>query len=191
MPIVFCTVVTGIAKMGDLRKVGRVGLKGIVYFEVLSTAALVIGLLVARVFQPGSGMNVSPASLDPGAVAAYAGGSHRPGTVDFILNVIPRDVVDAFARGEILQVLLVAILFGVGLAFVREDGQPVLAFLDGVGKVFFRIVALVMRLAPLGAFGAIAFTVGQYGLHTLLSLGRLILCFYATSLVFVLAVLAW
>ena len=189
VPIVFCTVVTGIAKVGNLRQVGRVGLKGIVYFEVFSTAALVIGLLVAKAFQPGSGMSVNPASLDSRAVAAYTGGSRHSGTVDFILNVIPRDVVDAFARGEILQVLLVAILFGVALTFVREDGQPVLAFLDGVGKVFFRIVALVMRLAPLGAFGAMAFTVGQYGAHSLLSLGKLVLCFYATSLVFVLVVL--
>jgi aerobic C4-dicarboxylate transport protein len=188
-PIVFCTVVTGIAKMGDLGKVGRVGLKGIVYFETLSTVALVIGLLVAKAFQPGSGMNINPATLDTRSIATYTSGSQRLGTVDFILNVIPRDVADAFARGEILQVLLIAILFGVALAILREEGKPVLTFLDGVGKVFFRIVALVMRLAPLGAFGAMAFTVGQYGVQTLASLGKLILCFYATSLVFILVVL--
>ena len=189
VPIVFYTVVTGIAKMGDLGKVGRVGLKGIIYFEVLSTAALAIGLVVAHVFKPGGGMNINPATLDTRAIAAYTAGSHHLGTADFILNVIPRDVVDAFARGEILQVLLIAILFGVALAFIREDGLPVLTFLDGVGKVFFRIVAIVMRLAPLGAFGAMAFTVGQFGIHTLVSLSKLILCFYATSLLFILLVL--
>jgi aerobic C4-dicarboxylate transport protein len=188
-PIVFCTVVTGIARIGDLGKVGRVGLKSLVYFEVLSTAALVVGLVVAKVFQPGSGMNINPASLDTRAVAVYAAGAHRLGTVDFLLNVIPRDVADAFARGEILQVLLIAVLFGVALASLKEHGRPVQTVVDGIGKVFFRMVAAVMRLAPLGAFGAMAFTVGQYGVHTLFSLGKLILCFYATALVFMLVAL--
>jgi len=189
VPIVFCTVVTGIAKMGDLKKVGRVGLKGIVYFEVLSTVALAIGLVIANVFRPGAGMNVNPATLDSKAIAAYATPSAHLSTQEFIMNVIPKDVADAFARGDILQVLLISILFGVALAGLKDDGLPVLKFLDGLSKVFFRIVAIVMRVAPLGAFGAMAFTVGKYGLHTLVSLGKLVGSFYATSLLFVLIVL--
>jgi aerobic C4-dicarboxylate transport protein len=189
VPIVFCTVVTGIAKMGDLGKVGRVGLKGIVYFEVLSTVALAIGLVIANVFRPGSGMNINPATLDTRSIAAYTTGSHHLSAVDFVLNVIPKDVADAFAKGDILQVLLFSILFGVALAFIKDDGLPVLKFLDATGKVFFRIVAIVMRLAPLGAFGAMAYTVGEYGIGTLLSLSKLIASFYATSLLFVVIVL--
>ena len=189
VPIVFCTVVSGIAKMGDLKKVGRVGLKGIVYFEVLSTAALVIGLLVAHLFRPGVGMNVNPAALDAKAVTAYATPTHHLGTVQFLLNIIPRDVADAFAKGDILQVLVFSLLFGVALACIKDDGLPVLKFLDGIGKVFFRIVGIVMHLAPIGAFGAMAFTVGQYGAGTLLSLSKLILCFYGTSLLFILVIL--
>ena len=188
-PIVFTTVVTGIASMGDLKKVGRVGLKGIVYFEVLTTVALAIGLLVAKVVRPGAGMNVNAATLDVKAIASYTSGSQAMGTVDFILHIIPKDVADAFAKGEILQVLLFSILFGVALSALKEKGKPVLDFFDIVSKVFFRIVALVMRLAPLGAFGAMAFTVGKYGLGTLLSLGELIACFYVTSALFVFIVL--
>ena len=189
VPIVFCTVVTGIAKMGDLGKVGRVGLKGIVYFEVLSTIALAIGLVIANVFRPGSGMNINAATLDTRSIAAYTTGSHHLSTIDFVLNVIPKDVADAFAKGDILQVLLFSILFGVALAFIKDDGLAVLKFLDSIGKVFFRIVAVVMRLAPLGAFGAMAYTVGEYGIHTLLSLSKLIACFYATSLLFIIIIL--
>jgi len=188
-PIVFATVVTGIAKMGDLKKVGRVGLKGIVYFELLTTVALAIGLAVASLIRPGAGMNVDPATLDAKAVAAYATEAHAHGTVDFLLNVIPRDVADAFAKGDILQVLFFSILFGVALAALRERGRPVLAFVDGLSAVLFRIVGIVMRVAPLGAFGAMAFTVGKYGIGTLLSLGKLMACFYATSVLFVALVL--
>jgi len=189
VPIVFCTVVTGIAKMGDLGKVGRVGLKGIFYFEVLSTVALAIGLVIANVIRPGAGMNINAANLDTKSIAAYTTGSHHLSTVDFVMNVIPKDVADAFAKGDILQVLLFSILFGVALAFIKDDGLPVLKFLDSIGKVFFRIVAVVMRLAPLGAFGAMAYTVGEYGIHTLLSLSKLIASFYATSLLFIIIVL--
>ncbi len=188
-PIVFATVVTGIAKMGDLRKVGRVGLKGIVYFEVLTTLALVIGLVVARWLHPGAGMNVNPAALDTRSIASYTAPSAHLGTVDFVLNVIPKDVADAFARGEILQVLLFSVLFGVALAGIKKAGTPVLSFIDALSAILFRIVGLVMRLAPLGAFGAMAFTVGNYGIHTLLSLGKLVACFYATSVLFVFLVL--
>ena len=188
-PIVFATVVTGIAKMGDLRQVGRVGLKGIVFFELLTTVALAIGLVVAKVIRPGVGMDVNPATLDAKAVATYATEAHAHGTVDFLLNVIPSDVADAFSKGNILQVLLFSILFGVALAAIKDRGRVVLSFVDGLSTVLFRIVGIVMRLAPVGAFGAMAFTVGKYGIGTLLSLGQLMACFYATSLLFVIVVL--
>ena len=184
-PIVFCTVVTGIAKMGDLKKVGRVGLKALVYFEVLSTIALFIGLLVGKLVKAGAGMNVDVASLDAKALASYTAPSAHLSTIDFLLNVIPKDVADAFARGDILQVLFFASLFGVALAAMREAGKPVLIFVDGLGHVLFRIVGIVMRVAPLGAFGAMAFTIGKFGIGTLLSMGKLVACFYATSLMFV------
>jgi aerobic C4-dicarboxylate transport protein len=188
-PIVFATVVHGIAKMGDLKKVGRVGLKGLVYFEVLTTVALAIGLMVAKVAQVGVGMNVDPAKLDAKAVASYTAGAKSQNTVDFILNVIPKDIADAFAKGDILQVLLISILFGVALAALKEHGKPVADFVESLGSVLFRIVGIVMKLAPVGAFGAMAFTVGNYGLGSLLSLGKLIAAFYATSTLFVVLVL--
>jgi aerobic C4-dicarboxylate transport protein len=188
-PIVFTTVVTGIAKMGDLKRVGRIGLKGIVYFEVLTTFALAIGLLIGKLAQPGAGMNVDPAKLDTSAIASYTASGHSLSTVDFLLNIIPKDVADAFARGDILQVLLFSILFGVALAAFKDRGSIVLHFVEELSQVLFRIVAIIMRLAPLGAFGAMAFTVGRYGIGSLLSLGKLMATFYATSLLFVLIVL--
>jgi aerobic C4-dicarboxylate transport protein len=163
--------------------------KGLVYFEVLTTVALAIGLVVANVFQVGAGMNVNPATLDAKAVAAYTQGAKAQSTMDFIMNVIPKDVADAFAKGDILQVLLFSVLFGVALAMVKDAGKPVLDFIDGTSHVLFRIVGMVMRLAPIGAFGAMAFTVGKYGVGSLLSLGKLMACFYATSLLFVILVL--
>ena len=188
-PIVFTTVVTGIAKMGDLKKVGRVGLKGLAYFEVLTTIALTIGLIVGNVFKPGAGMNVNVASLDASAIAAYTSSSQHLSTIDFLLNIIPKDVADAFAKGDILQVLLFSILFGVALAALKEKGTGILHVVDDLSKVLFRIVGIVMRVAPIGAFGAMAFTVGKYGIGTLLSLGKLMGTFYATSLLFVVVVL--
>ena len=188
-PIVFTTVVTGIAKLGDLKRVGRIGLKGIAYFEVLTTFALALGLLVGKLVQPGAGMNVDPAALDTSAIAAYTSSGHSLSTTDFLLNIIPKDVADAFARGDILQVLLFSILFGVALAAFQAQGSLVLRFVEETSHVLFRIVAIVMRLAPLGAFGAMAFTVGTYGIASLLSLGKLMATFYATSLLFVLVVL--
>jgi aerobic C4-dicarboxylate transport protein len=188
-PIVFTTVVTGIAKMGDLKKVGRVGLKGLVYFEVLTTIALTIGLIVGNLFKPGAGMNVNVATLDASAIAAYTSSGQHLSTVDFLLNVIPKDVADAFAKGDILQVLLFSILFGVALAALKEKGTGILRVVDDLSKVLFRIVGIVMRVAPIGAFGAMAFTVGKYGIGTLLSLGKLMGTFYATSLLFVVIVL--
>ncbi|MBK9061833.1 MAG: dicarboxylate/amino acid:cation symporter [Acidobacteria bacterium] len=188
-PIVFTTVVTGIAKMGDLKKVGRVGLKGLVYFEILTTIALAIGLVVGNVFKPGAGMNVNVASLDASSIAAYTSSGQHLSTVDFLMNVIPKDVADAFAKGDILQVLLFSMLFGVALAALREKGTFILKVVDDLSKVLFRIVGIVMRVAPIGAFGAMAFTVGKYGIGTLLSLGKLMGTFYATSLLFVLLML--
>jgi aerobic C4-dicarboxylate transport protein len=188
-PIVFTTVVTGIAKMGDLRRVGRIGLKGIVYFEILTTFALALGLMVGEVLRPGAGMNVDPAALDTSAIASYTSSGRALNTTDFLLGIIPKDVADAFARGDILQVLLFSILFGVALAAFKAQDSLVLRFFDELSHVLFRIVAIVMRLAPLGAFGAMAFTVGKYGIKSLLSLGELMATFYVTSLLFVLIVL--
>jgi aerobic C4-dicarboxylate transport protein len=187
-PIIFLTVVTGIAKMGDLKKVGRVGVKGLVYFEVLTTAALAIGLLVGNLYKPGLGMNVNIASLDIKAISAFTTAPHLK-TVDFIMNIIPRDVADAFAKGDILQVLFFSILFGIALTYLKEKGEPVLNLLNSTSKVFFRVMDLVMKVAPIGAFGAMAYTVGTFGIHTLLSLGKLMACFYVTSLLFVLIIL--
>ena len=189
-PIVFSTVVTGIAKMGDLKKVGRVGLKAIIYFEALTTIALVIGLAVGKLLQPGAGMNVNPATLDTKAIASYTAPSAHLSTMDFVMNIIPKDVADAFAKGEILQVLFFSILFGVALAGMKGDyAKVVLHFIDGLSAVLFKIVGIVMRVAPLGAFGAMAFTVGKYGVKTLLSLAKLIGTFYTTSLLFVIVML--
>jgi len=187
-PIIFCTVVLGIAKMGDLKKVGRVGAKGLLYFEVMSTVALAMGLFIGNVARPGAGMNIDVASLDTKALAAYTSAPHLT-TAHFIMNIIPKDVADAFAKGDILQILLFAILFGVALAFIDTGGTAMLSFLESLSKVFFRIVAMVMRLAPVGAFGAMAFTVGEFGIHTLLSLGKLMLCFYLTSILFIVLIM--
>src|ERR1019366_6784853 len=170
-PIVFTTVVTGIAKMGDLKKVGRVGLKGLVYFEVLTTVALAIGLVVGKVVQPGAGMNINPATLDTKSIASYTSSGHSLSTAD------------------ILQVLFFSILCGVALAALKTQGIGLLHLIEGLSNVLFRIIAIVMRVAPIGAFGAMAFAVGQYGIATLLSLGKLMASFYATSLLFVLIVL--
>jgi aerobic C4-dicarboxylate transport protein len=188
-PIVFTTVVTGIAKMGDLKKVGRVGLKGLVYFEALTTVALAIGLVVGKVVQPGAGMNIDPKSLDTKSIASYTTSGHSLSTADFLLNIIPKDVVDAFARGDILQILFFSILCGVALAALKTQGVGLLHLIEGLSNVLFRIIAIVMRVAPVGAFGAMAFTVGKYGIASLLSLGKLIASFYATSLLFVVIVL--
>ena len=187
-PIIFLTVVQGIAHMGDLKKVGRVGAKGLFYFEVFTTIALAIGLLVANFVHPGSGMNIDPKTLDTKAISVYTTGAHLT-TVDFLMNIIPKDVADAFAKGDILQILLFAILFGCALAFIKTDGIPVMKVLDGLNKVMFRIVAMVMRLAPVGAFGAMAFTIGKYGLHSLVPLAKLIACFYLTSTLFIIVIL--
>jgi aerobic C4-dicarboxylate transport protein len=188
-PIIFATVVVGIARMGDMKKVGRVGLKAIVYFEVLTTVALLIGLAVGRVVAPGAGMHADPRALDPHAVDAYtAAGKHLRGA-EFVLGIIPSTVGEALATGDILQVLLVSVLVGVAVSALGPRVSRLADVIDEMGQVFFKVVALVMRLAPIGAFGAMAFTVGKYGLGTLLPMGKLIAAFYATSLLFVLVIL--
>ncbi|MBN8873626.1 MAG: dicarboxylate/amino acid:cation symporter [Rhodospirillales bacterium] len=187
-PIIFVTVVVGIAKLSDAREVGRIGLKAIIYFEVLTTAAMAISLVVGHVIRPGAGLNVDPATLDKSAVARYANAPHQ-GVADFLLNIIPNTVVDAFARGEILQVLLFAVLFGLGLSRMGKNGKQVVHFLDQAGGALFEVIGLIMRLAPLGAFGAMAFTIGRYGIGALAQLGLLMLCFYLTCALFIFVVL--
>jgi aerobic C4-dicarboxylate transport protein len=188
-PIIFCTVVHGIASMEDMKKVGRVGLKALIYFEVMTTLALVVGLLVVNVWQPGAGMNVDPTTLDTSSIASYTEQAQHQSTVEFLLHIIPATVVGAFAEGEILQVLFVAVLFAFALQALGERGKPLLHLIDSTAHVFFRIVGYIMRVAPLGAFGAMAFTIGRYGVDTLVSLGSLMLGFYATCLIFVFVVL--
>ena len=188
-PIIFCTVVVGIAGMEDMKKVGKTGGLALLYFEVVSSIALVVGLVIVNLVQPGQGMHVDTASLDSKAVAAYAGPGKMPGTVDFLLNVIPTSVVDAFAKGEILQVLLFSVLFGFALHAFGGRGTLVFDLIEKTSHVLFRIVGFIMKLAPIGAFGAMAFTIGKYGVGSLLSLGKLMGTFYATCLIFVFVVL--
>jgi aerobic C4-dicarboxylate transport protein len=187
-PIIFVTVVVGIAKLSDAKEVGRIGLKAIIYFEVLTTIAMFIGLIVAHVFQPGAGLNIDPSTLDSKAVARYADAPHQDVTT-FLLNIIPNTVVDAFAKGEILQVLLFAVLFGLGLSRMGERGATVVHFLDEAGGALFGVIGIIMRFAPLGAFGAMAFTIGRYGIGALAQLGFLMLCFYLTCTIFIFVVM--
>jgi len=192
--IIFCTVVSGIAGMQDMKKVGRVGGKALLYFEIVSTLALLIGLVVGNVVKPGSGFNVNAATLDAKAVSDYAGQAKAQTVTDFLLHIIPTTFVDAFAKGDILQVVLVAILFGFALSAAGPRGKPLLDMLDAFTRVVFGVVNIVMKFAPIGAFGAMAFTVGKYGIASLGPLAKLIGTFYVTSIVFVLIVLggiAW
>jgi aerobic C4-dicarboxylate transport protein len=184
-PVIFCTVVIGIAGVEDVKKVGKTGGLALMYFEVMSTIALVIGLVVVNLLRPGSGLNVDPATLNTGSIAAYTGPGKLQTIPEFLLNVIPNTVVDAFARGEILQVLLFAILFGFALQRLGSRGSAMLAFIDHFAQVLFGIVGIVMRVAPIGAFGAMAFTIGKYGFGSLLSLGKLMGSFYLTCLLFI------
>jgi len=192
--IIFCTVVSGIAGMQDMKKVGRVGGKALLYFEIVSTLALFIGLVVGNLVRPGDGFNVNPANLDAKAVADYAGQAKAESITDFLLHIIPTTVVDAFAKGDILEVLLVAILFGFALSAVGPRCKPLVDLFDALTHVVFGVVNILMRFAPIGAFGAMAFTVGKYGIASLGPLAKLVGTFYATSILFVLIVLgaiAW
>lgn len=188
-PIIFCTVVHGISSMGDLKKVGRVGVKTLFYFEVISTLALVIGLIVGEVLQPGHGFNIDPASIDPKSVATYVTRAKSEGIVNHLMAIIPETFIGAFAKGDLLQVLLVSILTGFAISQLGELGARVAHGVDMVAKVFFRIIGIIVRVAPIGAFGAMAFTVGAYGVASLWNLIELIGTFYLTSLIFVLFVL--
>jgi aerobic C4-dicarboxylate transport protein len=187
--IIFCTVVTGIAGMEDMKKVGRVGGKALIYFEVVSTLALIIGLCVGNFVQPGIGFNINPATLDAKAVTDYAGQAKAQNVSDFVLHIIPTSVVDAFAKGDILQVLLISILFGFAVAAIGPRCKPLMELFEALTHAVFGVVNIVMKLAPVGAFGAMAFTVGKFGLSSLGPLVKLIATFYLTSLLFVLLVL--
>ena len=188
-PIIFCTVVLGIVGAGDLKKVGRTGGLALVYFELVSTLALIVGLVIVNVVRPGAGLNVDVRTLDATAVAAYAAPGKMAGVKDFLLNVIPSTLFDPFATGEILQVLFVAILFGIALQHFSDGENPVLQFIEKLSPVLFRIVSIIMRAAPIGAFGAMAFTVGAYGLVSLLNLAKLMATFYLTCVLFIFVVL--
>ncbi len=188
-PIIFSTVVVGLAGMGDLKKIGRVGGKALIYFEIVTTLALVIGLVVANVFRPGDGFNADPATLDAKGVAKYTNAAGSMSTVDFLLHIIPKTFVSAFAEGEILQVLFLAILFGLALGRMGEHGRPVLNLLHEVARVFFGIVTIVTKAAPIAAGGAMAFTIGEYGVGKLAQLGFLLACVYLTCLIFIVVVL--
>jgi aerobic C4-dicarboxylate transport protein len=192
--MIFCTVVTGIAGMQDLRKVGRVGGKALLYFEIISTLALAVGFLVGNVVHPGSGFNVDAATLDTRAVADYAGQAKTQTVTDFLMHIIPTTIVDAFAKGDILEVVFVSILFGFAMSAAGAHAKPLVTLLESLTKVVFRMVNIVMRLAPIGAFGAMAFTIGKYGLSSLGPLLRLIASFWVTSILFVIIVfggVAW
>lgn len=188
-PIIFCTVVTGIAGMQALDKVGRVGVKALLYFEAVSTLALLIGLLVVHIIQPGVGMNIDANTLDTKGLTAYTEGAKHQSIVEFLLNIIPSSVIDAFAKGDILQVLLFSLLFGFSLAAMKETGAEVVSFINKVSSALFGIVETIMKLAPIGAFGAMAFTIGKYGIAALLPLATLMGSFYLACLLFIFLVL--
>jgi len=193
-PVIFCTIVHGIASMGDLKKIGRVGVKTLFYFEAVSTLALAVGLLVGELWQPGSGFNIDPASLDPKSVASYVTRAKDEGIVAHLLAIIPNTFVGAFANGDLLQVLLVSLLTGFAISFMGDLGEKVAHGIDVAAKVFFGVIRIVVKAAPIGAFGAMAFTIGAQGIGALWQLGNLILTFYATSLLFIFLVLgtiAW
>jgi aerobic C4-dicarboxylate transport protein len=184
-PIVFLTVVHGIASLGDMKQAGRIGLKTLLYFEVTTTVALILGLIMINLARPGDGMHVSPASLDPSLVASYVTQSHEQSVVSFLMNVIPSTVGAAFTSGDTLQVLFFAVLFGIALQRFGEKGKPVLQAIESLSKVFFILIGMIMRIAPIGAFGAMAFTIGKYGAGSILTLSHFMLTFYATCLLFV------
>jgi aerobic C4-dicarboxylate transport protein len=191
-PIVFCVVVHGIAGAGDLKKVGRVGLKALIYFEVMTTVALTLGLVLAFLFAPGHGMNIDPSTLDAKALSNYADNAHKlqgAGVTSFILNVIPTTSIDALARNDVLQVLFFAVLFGIALALVGEPAAQVTSFVEAVSKVLFKVMGLLVRTAPLGVLGAVAYTVGKYGVGSLKQLLSLVLIFYVSVAIFVIVIL--
>ena len=193
-PIIFCTVVHGIASMQDMKKVGRVGLKALIYFEVLTTLALIVGLIVANTLQPGAAMNVDASTIDTRAIQGFVAKSKEQSTIQFLMDIIPNTVVGAFAQGEILQVLFFAVLFAFGLQMLGERGKVLLGVIDQASHALFAVVSIIMKAAPIGAFGAMAFTIGKYGVVTLVSLAHLMAAFYLTCVIFIVLVLggvAW
>ena len=189
-PIIFGTVVVGIAKMGSIKEVGRIGVKALVYFEILSTIALVIGLIVVNIVKPGAGMNINASTLDGSAISKYSqAASEQGGTIEFFLNIIPNTFLGAFSNGVMLQVILLSVLMGIALVQMGETSKPLINTIDLFLQGLFRIVAMVMRLAPLGAGAGMAFTIGKYGIGTLLSLGQLLVALYVTTLIFIVVVL--
>ena len=188
-PIIFTTVVVGIAKIGDMKEVGRVGLKALIYFELVSSLALTIGLVVVNVVRPGAGLNADVSTLDTKAIESYATSAKSLSTVDMLLHIIPESAVGAFAGGEILQVLLFSVLFGLALARLGENGRKLIDLIDQLSHVLFNVIGIIMRVAPLGAFGAMAFTIGKYGVGTLADLAKLMACVYLTCVLFVAVVL--
>lgn len=188
-PIIFCTVVSGIAGMQNMKSVGKTGGYALLYFEIVSTIALIIGLVVVNVVKPGAGMHIDVSTLNASSVAAYAAAGAQQTTVGFLLNIIPNTVVGAFANGDILQVLMFSVIFGFALHRLGAYGKPLLDLIDRFAHVMFNIINMIMKLAPVGAFGAMAFTIGQYGVGSLVQLGQLMICFYVTCVLFILVVL--
>ena len=189
-PIIFATVVLGIARMENMKELGRVGVRALIYFEVVSTIALALGLIVVNIVQPGTGMNVDASTLDVKSIASYPATAAKPaGLVDFLLNLVPASVIDAFAKNDILQILMFSTLFGIALSHIGARAKPVIDFLESFVHGVFAIVGMIMKLAPIAAFGAISFTVGKYGLGSIVSLGKLMACMYATCVLFVAVVL--
>jgi aerobic C4-dicarboxylate transport protein len=188
-PVIFATVVLGIAKMESMKDLGRVGFRALIYFEVLSTFALAVGLVVVNVFEPGKGMNVDPATLDTTSIATYTAAAKHQSFVDFFMQMIPGSIVESFAKNEILQIIVFSVLLGVALSRMGKRAKPVVDFLDAFVQGMFAIVGMIMRVAPLAAFGAIAFTVGKYGFSSMISLGKLMVSMYVTCVLFVFVVL--
>ena len=188
-PVIFCTVVVGIAGMQDVKKVGRVGIKALVYFEVVTTLALIIGLAVVNILRPGAGMNIDPTTLDAKSVTTYVTQGRATNAVDFILHIIPDNIISALANGDLLQILFFSILFGIALSKIGDKGRSVLNGIKSVESGMFAVISIIMRAAPVGAFGAMAFTIGKYGLVSLESLGQLMLSFYVTCILFIVIVI--
>lgn len=188
-PIIFCTIVNGIAGMENTKKVGRVGLKAIIYFEIVTTFALMIGLLVINIFKPGSGMNIDPATLDLKSVESFVTTKKSVGVVDFIMNIIPENIINALSTGNILQILFFAILLGFALSKIGPKARPLLSGIKSIEEALFAVIKIIMRVAPLGALGAMSFTIGKYGLSSLVPLGKLMGSFYLTCILFVIIIL--
>jgi aerobic C4-dicarboxylate transport protein len=188
-PVIFCTIISGIASMQSVKKVGRVGIKAIIYFEVITTLALIIGLVVINTLRPGKGMNVDPSTLDAQSVASYITQGRTTNAVDFLLHIIPENIINALSNGDLLQILFFSVLFGIALTKIGEKAKPVLKGIKSLEAALFTVINIIMRVAPVGAFGAMAFTIGKFGLGSLASLGKLMVSFYTTCILFIIFVL--